>query len=172
MPELLEQIPAAGRTAPRIPSGSGLPSVGGDARVSEETERLARRDLRRQIASLERELAGLFSSSFPRAGIDWSVAPAGGPRVLGVEDLERVRDALASRIGLARDELARRAHVEERNRELLESMIAQPQKYHWVRVSNEDIGEPGCRHWHSRPRWGLLGMLFGWWRIKLSSGCP
>ena len=35
-----------------------------------------------------------------------------------------------------------------------------------------DIGEPGCRDWHVRPRFGLLGMLAGWWRVVVSSGCP
>jgi len=48
----------------------------------------------------------------------------------------------------------------------------EPERFRWVRVSNEDVGETGCRHWHSRPRWGVLGMLMGWWRVKLSSGCP
>ncbi len=51
-------------------------------------------------------------------------------------------------------------------------MIAEPDEHRWVIVSNRDIGQPGCRHWHSRPRWGLLGMLMGWWRIRVSSGCP
>jgi len=51
-------------------------------------------------------------------------------------------------------------------------MSADPAGHKWIRVSNEDIGEPGCRHWHSRPRWGLLGMLKGWWRVRVSSGCP
>ena len=35
-----------------------------------------------------------------------------------------------------------------------------------------DIGEPGCHDWHVRPRFGLLGMLAGWWRVVVSSGCP
>ena len=35
-----------------------------------------------------------------------------------------------------------------------------------------DVGEPGCGRWHSRPRLGLIGMLMGWWRVKVSSGCP
>ena len=51
-------------------------------------------------------------------------------------------------------------------------MIAAPQRFKWVRISNDDIGEPGCKHWHARPRFGLLGMLMGWWRVKISSGCP
>jgi hypothetical protein len=92
--------------------------------------------------------------------------------VLGVRDLERVRDALAARLQTARAELTSRVDVEEQNRELIERMIVEPERHRWIRVSNEDIGERGCRHWHSRPRWGLLGMILGWWRVKLSSGCP
>ena len=114
----------------------------------------------------------LFASAFPRQGIEWTVGAVGGPRVLGVAELERVRDALAARLREAQAELGRRGEVEEQNRGLVEAMIAEPQRYRWVRVSNEDVGEPGCRHWHSRPRWGILGMLMGWWRVKLSSGCP
>lgn len=26
--------------------------------------------------------------------------------------------------------------------------------------------------WQVRPRLGLIGMLAGWWHVKLSSGCP
>jgi hypothetical protein len=136
------------------------------------TERPARQDLRRQIAHLERRLGELFASAFPRRGIAWTVGAVGGPRVLGVPELERVRDALAARLGEAQAELDRRGKIEETNRGLVEAMIAEPEHYRWVRVSNEDVGEPSCRHWHSRPRWGILGMLMGWWRVKLSSGCP
>jgi hypothetical protein len=39
------------------------------------------------------------------------------------------------------------------------------------RVSSEDIGEPGATL-AVRPRWGLLGMLLSWWRVRISSGCP
>jgi hypothetical protein len=169
MPELLEHsVPTGSRaTGARIP-----PATGGRARVREDSERLARDDLRRQIGELERELGELFATAFPRAGIDFGVPAAGGPRVLGVADLEAVRDALAVRLQKARGELSRRVDTEEQNRELIERMIAEPDHYRWVQVSNDDIGERGCRHWHSRPRWGLLGMILGWWRVKLSSGCP
>jgi hypothetical protein len=135
-------------------------------------ERRVRDDLRAQIARLELRLSEVFASAFPREGIDWRVGAIGGPRVLGVEELERVRDALAYRLSEAQAELARRADAEEANRGVLESMIAEPERYRWVRVSNEDIGERGCRHWHSRPRWGIVGMLLNWWRVKVSSGCP
>jgi hypothetical protein len=157
MPDLLEQ----------------RPSLELEALLHRGDERLVRVELRRQIARLERELSELFGSAFPTAeGIEWAVAPAGGPRILGVAELERVRDELARRVGQVRAELAQRAEVEERHRLLLERMLAEPKRFHWIRVSNEDIGEPGCRHFHSRPRYGVLGMLLGWWRVKVSSGCP
>ncbi len=135
-------------------------------------DRHLRDELRRQIARLEQQLSELWTSAFPRQGIEWSVGAVGGPRILGVAELERVRDALLVRIREAQTELARRADAEEKNRGLVELMIAEPEKYPWVQVSNEDVGDRDCKHWHSRPRFGILGMLLGWWRVKLSSGCP
>jgi hypothetical protein len=163
VPEILEH--KRGPAGPVFEAGllHGAPEI---------AERRARDDLRRQIARLERELGELFASAFPRREIDWGIGSVGGPRVLSTGELERTRDALALRLRDAHSEIAARADVEEANRGLLEEMIAAPQRHRWLRVSNEDIGEPGCRHWHSRPRWGILGMLFGWWRIRLSSGCP
>jgi hypothetical protein len=91
-------------------------------------ERRVRSDLRRQIALLERRLAELFAAAFPRKGIEWGVGAAGGPRVLGVDELERVRDALAVRLREAEGEVARRGRIEERNRRLLEEMLAAPDR--------------------------------------------
>ena len=51
-------------------------------------------------------------------------------------------------------------------------MLLEPEAFPYVRVSHEDIGEPGCRHWHVLPRGGLLGRLLKWWRVRISSGCP
>jgi hypothetical protein len=137
-----------------------------------EDRRAARTELRRQIARLERELGELFASTFPRQGIVWSVPAAGGPRVLGIAELEETRDAIATRLADARAEVARRADHEQAHRELVERMIADPADYQWVRVRSEDTGDRSCKHWHSRPRWGIVGMFMGWWRVKLSSGCP
>jgi hypothetical protein len=164
VPELLERSSAASLGPPAGPDR--LESL----LVADEAG--ARAELRRQIARLERELGEIFASAFPRKGLDWGVAPAGGPRILGVAELERVRDELAERIAEVRGVLADRGYVESRNRGTLEEMIADPAAFKWVRISNVDVGEPGCRHWHSRPRLGLLGMLMGWWRVKLSLGCP
>ncbi len=158
MPAVLEQIDQL-----TIPPGTG---------VTESTERRARADLRRQIADLERRLGELFASAFPRRGFEWRVGAVGGPRVLETGELERVRDALALRLRDAQQELGRQAEVEEANRGLLERMIDDPDGHRWVIISNQDIGDRGCKHWHSRPRWGILGMLMGWWRVRVSSGCP
>ena len=135
-------------------------------------EAAARRSLRDQIARLERELSALFTAAYPRRGLDWRVPAPGGPRVLSVGELEALRDDLAGRLEDTRRTLRERGRVETRNRDRIEEMMVEPARFKWVRISNEDIGEPGCKHWHSRPRLGLLGMLMGWWRVKISSGCP
>jgi len=153
MPELL---------APRAP---GVVSPGVD-------ERAARRSLLDQIAKLESELASLFCSTFPRTGFDWDVPSRGGPRILTLGELESVRDELAERLEQNRRALSERTLVEEENRRLIEQMLLEPEKHRWVRVGNCDIGDPGCKHWHVRPRFGLLGMLMNWWRVCISSGCP
>lgn len=136
-------------------------------------ERPARAQLRRQIGRLEQQLGRLAAEAFPRVEIDVRV-PAGSrePRLIGLGELEQVRDALAARIAEARRALGERAEVEAGNRQLLERMLAAPAELKWLRISRADVGEPGCGHWHSRPRFGLLGMAMGWWRVKVSSGCP
>jgi hypothetical protein len=162
-----EFAPAEPSLVPPAPP-EGLGTV-----LFDSDERDARADLRRQIAAMEGELGQLFASAFPRTGIEFGVpAPGGGPRILSVNELERLRDSLAGRVAQVRGVLHGHATAEEANRLLIEEMTADPEAYKWVRVSNEDIGEPGCRHWHSRPRWGLIGMLIGWWRVIVSSGCP
>jgi AcrR family transcriptional regulator len=132
----------------------------------------ARRSLRDQVGKLERELAELFASAYPQRGLEWQVSSPGGPRVLDVGDLEELRDELAGRVEELRRALRDRTDVERQNRAQIEALIADPASFKWQRISNDDIGEPGCRYWHSQPRLGLVGMLMGWWRVKISSGCP
>ena len=147
------------------PPSSPLVTTGPD-------ERAARRDLLEQIARLESDLAALFCSAYPRGGFDWAVRSRGGPRVLTLSELERLRDDLAERLHDVRRTLSDRTWVEEQNRRLIEEMLLEPEKHKWVRVGAEDIGERGCKHWHVRPRWGILGMMLNWWRVRISSGCP
>ena len=142
------------------------PQIGGD-------ERLARAELRRQIGRLEHRLAALAAEGFPRVQIVTQV-PALAPhgRALDLGELEALRDALATRVEDARQALRERADEDVDNRELVDRMLADPAAYKWLRISRDAVGEPGCGHWHSRPRFGLLGMLMGWWRVRISSGCP
>jgi hypothetical protein len=162
LPDVLERT-ALTRTPPTRPPV--LPGI-------ETDERPARRSLLDQIARLEEELAQLFCSTWPRKGFEWDVRSRGGPRILSLVELEELRDDLADRVGEARRALSDRTYVEEQNRCLIEEMLIEPEKHKWVRVGHEDIGEPGCKHWHVRPRWGLLGMFLNWWRVRISSGCP
>jgi hypothetical protein len=139
----------------------------------EVDERLARAQLRGQIGRLESELAGLFGEAFRRTEVDYRVgAVAPEPRVLDLGELERVRDELADRVAEGRLALRERAEVETHNRELLRQMVAAPANFKGVVVTRSDIGEPGCGGWQSSPRLGPIGMLMGWWRVKVSSGCP
>ena len=135
-------------------------------------ERAARRQLRAQIARLETQLSDALISAFPYGPVATAVPAPGGPRVLGLGELERVRDALAARVGSARAELDERGERQAACRALLERMLLDPGRHRFVRVANRDLGEPGCGVWHVRPRLGLIGMLAGWWQVKLSSGCP
>jgi hypothetical protein len=141
--------------------------------VSESDELAARIELRRQIARLELRLGRITAEAFTRLQIETGVEPvARVPRALGLGDLERVRDDLAIRVGDAEAALTGQGELETKNRELLDDMLAKPADHKWLRISRASVGEPGCGYWHSRPRFGLLGMLMGWWRVKISSGCP
>src|SRR3954452_19427584 len=90
-----------------------------------DDERSARRDLRDQVARLERELQDTLVSAFPRTGLSVSLEPrrTAGPRVLSLADLEELRDRLAAKLAHARGELAARVEVEEDNRRRLERML-------------------------------------------------
>ena len=140
--------------------------------MTREDERAARRTLRAQVARLKHQLASLAADASPRDGIAWPIGGHAGPRLLGLGELERMRDDLAERLHEVRETLAARAEREARNRELLERMLRDPARHRFVRIGAADVGEPGCGVWHVRPRLGLIGMLMGWWQVKLSSGCP
>jgi hypothetical protein len=136
----------------------------------EVDERAARRTLRAQIARLERELAGAVVTL--RLPVECASPAHRGPRLLGLGELERTRDDLAARLAGVRAQAAERAERQEEARLLIERMLLAPGDYKWVRVHNADLGEPGCKNWHVVPRLGIVGMLAGWWHVKISSGCP
>jgi hypothetical protein len=140
--------------------------------VPDVDEHAARRTLLEQIKKLEKELSALFCATYPRTGFEWNVRSHGGPRLLGIAELERIRDGLADRLSENRALLGDRTYVEAHNRRLIEEMMLAPEKHKWMRIGAEDIGETGCKYWEVRPRLGIIGMLMNWWRVKISSGCP
>jgi hypothetical protein len=144
----------------------------GGTRVTEDAERAARRTMREQIARLERELSGAFVTTFEMGGTPLPTSGPGEPRLLDLGELERVRDELAERLHASRSRISELADVHAANRLLLERMLLEPGKHRFVRVACRDLGEPSCGVWEVRPRLGLIGMLAGWWQVKLSSGCP
>ena len=136
-------------------------------------EKAARATLRVQIARMELELSSILAERFP-----FIAAPAhehsrsGGPSLLGLAELERSRDMLAGRLQALRGRVQRRSEHERRAQELLEKMKLEPGRYKYYRVPVRDLGQGSCGVWEVRPRLGLIGMLAGWWQVKLSSGCP
>jgi hypothetical protein len=139
-------------------------------------ERAARRTLRAQIARLERELGEAVFAAFPHlSDADVRAATRGvvhGPRLLGLGELERVRDELAERVRRARVVVAQRAELEADSRALLEEMLRDPARHRHVRLPLADLGERGCGEYSVQPRLGIVGRCMGWWQVKLSSGCP
>jgi hypothetical protein len=140
-------------------------------------ERDARSALRAQIGRLERECSAIIAGAFPHIsladipGLRSEVA-GGGPCLLTLAELERMRDRLAGRTQDMRRLARERVEHERVARELLEGMKLEPGRYKFVRLPVKDLGQGGCGVWEVRPRLGLIGMLAGWWHVKLSSGCP
>ncbi len=140
--------------------------------VRELDEAAARRTLRGQIARLERELSEAFVTAYRMGGLERGPEVEGQPRLLDLGQLERVRDELSERLRAARVTIAERADLIAVNRVRLERMLLEPGRHRFERIALTDLGQLGCGAWEVRPRLGLIGMLMGWWQVKLSSGCP
>jgi hypothetical protein len=154
-------------SADRVQPGGGL------GEVTAADQRAAREALKMQVAKLERELSVLVAQTFPHISPrDDRSEALSGPRLLSLGELERVRDRLALRVRDVQGQVAERSALERRSRALLERMKLEPGRYKFVRVPVADLGDGHCGMWEVRPRLGLIGMLAGWWQVKLSSGCP
>jgi DNA-binding transcriptional regulator YhcF (GntR family) len=152
------------RAAGDVGDGTGLPDVG---RAADEAA--ARRELRRQIGRLEAQLA-----SYPEARGEASTHPLLRPKahVADIGELETVRDALMERLKAARAEAERKGERQSRARGRRERMLGDPESHRWEQVGDEELGDPGCGEARVVPRFGPIGAIAGWWRVKLSSGCP
>jgi hypothetical protein len=191
--DLIEGARAGRIPASDVMGGAGViaqseqPRIAG--RAVPDAEQGARRALRGQIARMERELSGIVADTFPHispiSGPSGEGFPSSGPGgarraehtrsggcLLTLAELERLRDSLAGQVQDLRRMAAARGEHERRAHELLRRMKLEPGRYKFVRLPVKDLGEGGCGVWEVRPRLGLVGMLAGWWQVKLSSGCP
>ena len=129
----------------------------------------ARRELRRQIAKLEGTLSA-YAEGTRIASL--RPAPHPGPHLAAVGELERTRnflvDVLADLAASAEHRAAERAQARLER----EAIVNDPAAHRWERIDTAQLGEPGCRNWHAVPRFSFLGLLMGWWRVKVSAGCP
>ncbi len=164
--------------APAAAPGQGMvaarPTAGAPPWAADERD--ARATLRTQIARLERERSAIVAERFPFISVP---APApverahlGGPSLLDLGALERVRDELAAGVQELHARVRERVQQERRAREQLQRMRLEPGRYKFARLPVRDLGQGVCGVWEVRPRLGLIGMLAGWWQLKLSSGCP
>lgn len=141
-------------------------------------EQAARATLRAQLRHLERELAQLTSDRFADPGDRRPIVPAAArrraasPRLLTFAELEEHRDELIGRVAEARAQRRTRRAEVDAARALLEEVRRAPERHPYTRIPFADLGEPGCGAYEVRPRLGIIGMLAGWWQVKLSSGCP
>jgi hypothetical protein len=141
--------------------------------------RAARRALRGQIARLERDLVEQRCSTWPRpapdvapASFDSAPAAPGDARLLAIGELEALRDHLIATLSAERRAFASRTRAEAQSRRLREELMLDPAAYAGACVRNADVGEGGCGAVRSAPAGGVLGLLMGWWRVVVSSGCP
>ena len=148
-------------------------SAAGESRAQPD-ERAARASLRAQIARLECARSAIVAERFPFISTPAAVpgAAAGAPMLLDLGELERVRDRLAASLQELRTSVEERIERERRAREQLRRMELDPGSYKFARLPVRDLGQGVCGVWEVRPRLGLIGMLAGWWQLKLSSGCP
>jgi DNA-binding transcriptional regulator YhcF (GntR family) len=161
-PDLLEGSSGEG---PQVDEQADeLPGVEGD-------ERLGRRELRRQIARLEAHLASYPADARKRGEPTHPLLRPKG-HVADMAELEAIRDDLMERLKQAREAAERRGQRQRRARTRMEEMVSDPAAHKWETVSKHDLGEPGCASWDVQPRWGPVGALMNWWRVKVSSGCP
>jgi hypothetical protein len=94
------------------------------------------------------------------------------PRIASLGELERQRDDLIGTLARAED-ITERIEAERASARLrLQAMLADPKSFKFVRIRNAEMGLPSCKTYEVIPRLGPIGMLAGWWHVKISSGCP
>ena len=163
--EIAATLYAAGSASEeQLPAALPMPGQG--------DRRAVRRELRRQISYLERELGEYAWDDRRGPAPERPAISAPLGHVADDAELERTRDELISRLSRLRGEAQRRGAIEQDARAHVESMVRDPAGHRWEIVSSDQTGDPGCKNWRVVPRFGPVGAIMGWWRVKVSSGCP
>jgi DNA-binding transcriptional regulator YhcF (GntR family) len=171
LPEVLElPVPAADDDAAELDIGDLATELDLDESWLDVDEGAARRELRRQIGRIEAELAS-YTRDLDASSAPVPVTPP-APRIAGVDELAQTRDALLAQLAAARQAAVDRARRERRAREVRDAIVEDPAGHRGEVVSAAETGEEGCVTWQAGPRFGPLGALMNWWRIKVSGGCP
>lgn len=134
----------------------------------------SRQELRRQIARLEARLAAYAVPEVKRAVLPAATPPELGvvPHAAGLAELEATRDRLLAQLRAAGAEAERRDRRERVARRRVDEMAADPKRHRWEWTTSADTGELDCKTYKVVPHWGPVGAAMGWWRIRISGGCP
>jgi DNA-binding transcriptional regulator YhcF (GntR family) len=128
-----------------------------------------RKELRQQIARIEREVAAYARHDRrerPPRRVPSAVPTA---RVASVEDLQRTRSELIDRLMHLRKEADRRGAAEQRARSHIEDMVDDPAAHRGEVVTIAEAGHSDRTTWRVVPRYGPLGAILGWWRVEARS---
>ena len=138
---------APGR-APRLAPSGELPAEPPPAErlATDGDERLGRRELRRQIARLEAQLAS-YPAEARKPGEPTHPLLRPKEHVADMAELEATRDELIERLRQAREAAERRGEREGRARARLEEMVSDPAAHKWEKVSRRIWASPAARAW-------------------------
>jgi hypothetical protein len=131
-------------------------------------EAAARRDLRAQIARLDRRLAAACATApVPRRreaprGRGCSTSPSSSA---SATSSRRRSPSRGVRPAAPAPRTATRGCGSRRSSPIRAGTATSASRLH-------ELGLPGCGVYRARPRFGAVGRLAGWWEITLSSGCP
>ena len=142
---------------------------------STSTRRPRARDAARADRRLERQLSDALVTAFPHDGARRPRSPRAG-RPAAARPRRARGPARRARAPSSREARTRArasaAPSARRNRVLLERMLLEPKPLQVRPPAPRRRRQGGCGAYQVRPRLGLIGMLMGWWQVKLSSGCP
>lgn len=137
----------------------------------QRAEAIARKNLKQQIKRQEALLAQAVCSAFPEK-LQLEHSRSRGARLRSLGELEEIRDHLIEQNRSAQNQLNQLKTSQQAAKLQLQQMLQNPGAHRGIRISQKEMGEPGCGVYRVAPRLGIVGRMMGWWQVKMSSGCP